>query len=160
MLDDKSCIRRCIELARKSISEGENPFGSIIAGKNDILAESINKTVSYSDISAHAEIIAMRSACEIMKKNDLSECTLYSICEPCPMCSFMARELKIRRVVFSLSSPFMGGFTKWHILDDDELEMFRPVFAHKPEILSGLLKEEAIQIYHDIGWGAMFERYV
>jgi tRNA(adenine34) deaminase len=88
---------------------------------------------------------------------DMSDYTLYSNCEPCPMCSFMAREMKFGRIVFAVHSPIMGGVHKWNIMGDNELEKLPPFFSKKPEIKSGVFKEQAMNAYRKIGWDRMFK---
>ena len=68
------------------------------------------------------------------------------------MCSFMMRELKFKTVVFAIVSPYMGGYSKWEILQDPGLEKIEAVFAKPPEIISGFLKEEAEKIFRKAGW--------
>lgn len=151
---DKKYIRRCIQLANNAVKADDNPFGSVIVQRNKIISESGNKIVN-SDITNHAEIIVMREAQKIKNSNDLSDCEIYSNCEPCPMCAFMMRELKFSRVVFSLTSPYMGGYSKWNILEDKELERFTPFFSKPPEVVAGLLEREAKESFELKGWNRM-----
>ena len=144
-------MRRCIELSDESLSRGDNPFGCVIVKDNKIIVESGNEIKDY-DVTNHAEILAMKKAQKLLKTNDLSGCSIYSNCEPCPMCSFMMRELKFKTVVFALTSPYMGGYSKWEILQDPGLEKIEAVFAKPPEIISGVLKEEAEKIFRKAGW--------
>jgi len=111
----------------------------------DIIAEASND--AKTKVSDHTEIIAMHKAKEILGEDKLLECTLYSNCEPCPMCSFIVREYKVARVVFSVSSPFMGGYSKWNILEDKGLESFPDFFGKVPEIVSGILEDEAKKVF-------------
>jgi len=113
-------IKRCIELAQEALNDGDNPFGSVIVKDGKIIAEARNSAM-HDDITDHAEIIAMRKARKVLGSSDLSDCTLYSNCEPCPMCSFMIREQKLKEVVFALRTPHMGGYTRWDILQDQGL---------------------------------------
>ncbi|MGC9350769.1 MAG: nucleoside deaminase, partial [Sulfurovum sp.] len=113
-------IRRCIELAQEALDNGDNPFGSVVVKENKIIAEARNNAL-HDDITDHAEILAMRKARKALGTPDLSGCTLYSNCEPCPMCSFMMREQKIEEVVFALRTPHMGGYSRWDILQDQGL---------------------------------------
>jgi len=144
-------IHRCIELAKESLERGDNPFGCVIVKDNKTLVESGNE-IKKDDVTNHAEIVAMKKAQEILKTDDLSDCIIYSNCEPCPMCAFMMRELKFKTVVFSLTSPYMGGYSKWEILQDKELEKFEPVFSKPPEVIVGILKKEAEDVFRKAGW--------
>lgn len=144
-------MRRCFELAEKSLERGDNPFGCVIVKNNEIIVESGNE-IKKNDVTNHAEIVAMKKAQKILKTSDLSGYAIYSNCEPCPMCSFMMRELKFKKVVFSLTSPHMGGFSRWDILQDIGLEKFEPVFSKPPEVIVGVLKEEGQEIFKKAGW--------
>ena len=87
-------MKRCIELAQEALNNGDNPFGSIVVKDGKIISEARNNAL-HDDMTDHAEVMAMRRAREALGTPDLSGCTLYTNCEPCPMCSFMIREQKI-----------------------------------------------------------------
>ncbi|MBD3790708.1 MAG: nucleoside deaminase [Campylobacterales bacterium] len=144
-------IRRCMELAQESLDAGDNPFGALVVKEGQIIAEARNSAVRH-DMTDHAEIIAMRSAKEILGTPDLSGCTLYSNCEPCPMCSFMIREQKIKEVVFALRTPHMGGYSRWDILQDKGLARYEPAFATPPNVITGVLEKEAAEQFEKAGW--------
>ena len=150
-MEDKKYIKRCIKLSEKALERGDNPFGALIANKDGVLVESENK-IAENDVTNHAEIMVMRKAQEMLKTNDLSAYTIYSNCEPCPMCAFMIRELKFSRVVFAIKSPHMGGWSKWNILEDRDLLKFEPVFKEPPKVVAGLLEEEATEVFTEAGW--------
>jgi len=138
---DRMFMERCINLARSAMQRGDAPFGSLIAKGNDLIAEGINNRMFR--VSEHAEIIALNRAAELRGSNNLSGCTLYTSCEPCPMCSFMIREFHISRVVFGMQSMHMGGLSKWPILSDPKLNTLGIIFGPPPEILGGVLADEA-----------------
>src|SRR5271163_3840867 len=73
-------------------------------------------SIREADESRHAEIIAIAQARRTLAKKLLRDCTIYSTVEPCAMCSFVIRAAGIRRVVFALHSPVMGGMSRWDIL--------------------------------------------
>ena len=148
---DEYFMQRCINLSAQAFDNGDNPFGCVIVQDNKIIVEAANK-IRENDVTQHAEIIAMRKAQQLLARTDLSDCTLYSNCEPCPMCSFMIRELKFKKVVFALSSPAMGGYSKWPILQDTEITQFKPVFADPPIIVTGVLKKEAAPVFTKAGF--------
>jgi tRNA(adenine34) deaminase len=165
MTIDEKLISLCIKLSEIALSKGDAPFGSVIADKNGrILTRAYNQIRLKGDITRHAEILAMKKAQKKLGKYrldkggyDMSAYTLYSNCEPCPMCSFMARELKFGRIVYAVSSPFMGGVSKWNIIKDNELIKLRPLFSRKPKVVNGVLKEAAMNVYRKIGWDKMFK---
>ena len=144
---DEKFIRKCIELSIKSVQNGGAPFGALVVQNGKIIADSINN--AQSKISDHAEILVLDKAHKILETSNLSSCILYSNCEPCPMCSFMIREYKIKKVVFATHSLFMGGFSKWKILQDEELSKMNIFFGKPPEVISGLLEEEAKKVFDE-----------
>ncbi len=148
---DTAHMKHCLTLAQRAIEKKLPPFGCVIANGDNIVAEAINGDVQ-KDIVQHAEVRAMRTAQRIMNTSDLTPYTLYSNCEPCPMCAFVIRELKIHRVVFALTSPHMGGYSRWHILQDKNLSRFAPVFSSPPTVRTRILEEEARQQFEAAGW--------
>jgi tRNA(Arg) A34 adenosine deaminase TadA len=80
-------MRRAIELAQIGIdSHAGGPFGAVIVKDGKIIAEAHNEVTSTNDPTAHAEVIAIRKACKELNTFQLDDCTLYTSCEPCPMC--------------------------------------------------------------------------
>ncbi len=80
-------MEKAIEEAYVGInSEDGGPFGAIIVKDGHIIASGHNEVVARLDPTAHAEIVAIRKACLLLKRFDLSDCSLYTTCEPCPMC--------------------------------------------------------------------------
>lgn len=77
---------RAIELSRTNIDNNGGPFGAVIVKDGKILAEGTNRVTASNDPTAHAEIIAIRAACAALNTFNLTGCTIYTSCEPCPMC--------------------------------------------------------------------------
>jgi len=86
MEDKNKFMARAIELSIKSASTIGGPFGSVIVKDNKIISEGSNEVTSLNDPTAHAEIVAIRKACQKLRKFNLSGCEIYTTCEPCPMC--------------------------------------------------------------------------
>ncbi|SDM68018.1 tRNA(Arg) A34 adenosine deaminase TadA [Geoalkalibacter ferrihydriticus] len=94
-------IRQAIELSQKSLSnQGLGPFGAIIVRDNQIIGQGWNQVVACNDPTAHAEIIAIRDACLYLATFNLQGCTLYSSCEPCPMCLGAAYWARLDSIVY------------------------------------------------------------
>ena len=147
---DKAMMARCIELSRIAARKGEYPFGTVIALEGRIIAEAINSTIRDSDVTRHAEIIALSHAQKAVGRQQLGRYTLYSNIEPCAMCSYCIREAWVSRVVYALGSPVMGGLSKWNVLRDDGLSDRIPeIFGAVPEVVSGVLLHEAQQAWRD-----------
>jgi tRNA(Arg) A34 adenosine deaminase TadA len=88
MRDHHSFMRRAIELARQTamVDRAGGPFGCVIVREGAIIAEGVNRVLAENDPTCHGEVAAIRAACRALGTHDLSGCTLYSSCEPCPMC--------------------------------------------------------------------------
>ncbi len=79
-------MRKAIELSVENVQNGGGPFGAVIAKDGQIVATGVNRVTSNCDPTAHAEVSAIRAACEKLKTFDLSGYEIYTSCEPCPMC--------------------------------------------------------------------------
>lgn len=152
---DLKMMRRCVELSAAAVTRRELPFSCVICRDGEIVAEAINRVVADADVTKHAEILAISEAQRILGRSDLSDCTIYSNVEPCPMCSFPIRETRIGRVVYAISSPMMGGFSKWNVLGDNEISNVMPeVFGDTPEVAAGLHYREAAAVWRK--WNPIF----
>lgn len=154
---DLHMMRRCIELSRAAAQAGELPFAALICRDGVVIAEATNQVARESDVTRHAEIIAISQAQRALATKNLSGCTLYATVEPCPMCSFPVRETRISRVVFAIASPLMGGASRWDVLTDPELSKRMPeAFGPPPTVVAGLLRKEAARVWrrwNPIAWG-------
>jgi len=84
---DEYFMRRAIALAEEGMNSNEGgPFGAVIVKDDTIIAEGNNAVTSTNDPTAHAEVVAIRNACKTLNTFQLNECTIYTSCEPCPMC--------------------------------------------------------------------------
>lgn len=80
-------MRRAIELAVENVKAGRGgPFGALVVKANQVIATGVNLVTSTNDPTAHAEVVAIRNACEALKVFQLDDCEIYTSCEPCPMC--------------------------------------------------------------------------
>ena len=85
--EDKKFINRAIELSEKGMNaDAGGPFGAIVVKNGEIIAEGYNQVTSSNDPTAHAEVVAIRMACEKLNTFQLDDCIIYTSCEPCPMC--------------------------------------------------------------------------
>lgn len=94
-------MRRAIALSEKSVSNGGGPFGAVIVRNGDIVAEASNSVTIDNDPTAHAEVNAIRQAAAKLGTFDLSDCELYTSCEPCPMCLGAIYWAHISKVYYS-----------------------------------------------------------
>ena len=134
-------MRQCLDLARVALEKGDSPVGSLIVKNGRVVARGIEAVKARSDPTAHAEIEALRSACERLRTLDLSGCVLYTNVEPCWMCSYAIRQTRIARVVFGLRNEKVGGLSsKFRVLVDDALK------SPLPEIEAEILHVEVTQL--------------
>ena len=120
MEEERSFVLYASRLAEKGITDGAGPFGAVIVKDGEILAEAVNRVVMDSDPTAHAEIVAIRKAASFLKSHDLSDCTLYCSCEPCPMCLGAIYWSGIRKIVYTSDrhDAEKAGFSDRHIYDE------------------------------------------
>lgn len=84
---DKYFMKRAIMAAEKGMNSNEGgPFGCVIVKDDQIIAEGCNRVTSTNDPTAHAEVVAIREACNKLDSFQLDGCVIYTSCEPCPMC--------------------------------------------------------------------------
>jgi tRNA(adenine34) deaminase len=98
-------IRRCIELARQALLTNDTPVGSLIVRGDHIIAESAEAVRGCGDVTAHAEIQALRAAFVRLDSRDLTGCTLYTSVEPCVMCAYAIRLARVSVVVSGARPP-------------------------------------------------------
>ena len=83
---DEMFMQQAIDLSIESVANGGGPFGAVIVRDGEVIATGTNRVTATCDPTAHAEVSAIRAACAKLKEFKLSGCTIYSSCEPCPMC--------------------------------------------------------------------------
>lgn len=99
---DKHFLRQTIELAIENVKTGKGgPFAAIITKEEKIIAKGTNIVTTSHDPTAHAEISAIRNACRLLNDFQLEGCTIYSSCEPCPMCLGAIYWARFKRLVFA-----------------------------------------------------------
>jgi len=141
---DTQMMQRCIALSVQSGEAGEYPYGVVIARAGTVVTDSINRVAHEHDVTRHAEVVAISAAQKALSTVSLDDCTIYVSAEPCAYCCYAIRESRISRVVYALSSPHMGGVSKWPVLTDEDISRTMPeVFAAPPSILAGFMARQA-----------------
>jgi tRNA(adenine34) deaminase len=129
-----------IKEAYTSYIKEEIPVGAVIVNNNhEIISMNHNQSIELCDPTAHAEILAIRSACSKIKNHRLNNCTLYTTLEPCPMCAGAILQSKIPLVYFGAYSPKYGAI-------ENNATMFHHNYPHNPEIYGGIYEEECKDI--------------
>ncbi|MBS1796970.1 MAG: nucleoside deaminase [Acidobacteria bacterium] len=146
MRNDEHFMRRCLQLGRAALIAGDAPVGSLIVVGGKIIAEGIESVKSKNDPTAHAEIEAVRVACDKFGAPDLRDATLYTNVEPCVMCAFAIRQTGVRAVVFGLANDRVGGASsKYPVLTASGF----PAKHAPPEIRAGVLLAECENLQRD-----------
>src|SRR5262252_7227109 len=143
---DRRMMSHAIALSTQSGKAGEYPYGAVVCRDGAIVAESINRVTQDCDVTRHAEVVAISLAQKALRSVSLDDCEIFVNAEPCAFCCYAIRESRIRRVLFGLSSPHMGGVSRWNVLADNVLSSVMPdVFGPPPEIVAGFMAQEAEQ---------------
>lgn len=122
-MNDEKWMRHALDLAVNNVHSGRGgPFGAIVVADGQVLAEGTNRVTSAHDPTAHAEVVAIRAACNARGHFELTGCTLYTSCEPCPMCMGAIYWSRLDRVVFSATraDAAEAGFDDDHIYREIE----------------------------------------
>ncbi|GAB7002574.1 nucleoside deaminase [Nocardioides sp. AN3] len=109
---DQDALERAVELAILNVNDGGGPFGAVIVRDGAVLSIGQNRVTRDNDPTAHAEVVAIRRACQALGHFALSGCTLYTSCEPCPLCLSASLWARLDRVVFAADrhDAARGGF--------------------------------------------------
>lgn len=135
-MQNNSFIQSAISQAQIAAKNSEVPIGAIIVKDNKIIASAHNLVEKNSDPTAHAEILAIRSACEIIKSPRLMDCDLYVTLEPCAMCAQAISFARIRRLYFGAYDEKGGG------VENGARVFSHATCNHKPEVYGGINESE------------------
>ncbi|MDR3535363.1 MAG: nucleoside deaminase [Acetobacteraceae bacterium] len=101
-MSNENHMRRAIALSVEMMRSGKGgPFGAVIVHREQIIAEGCNQVTSALDPTAHAEIVAIRHACQALGRFDLAGCEIYTSCEPCPMCLSAIYWARLDRIYYA-----------------------------------------------------------
>lgn len=131
-------MRRAIKLVEDCSLENEIAVGAIIVKNGEIISSAVNRKEELFDVTAHAEILAIRSASEKLKNWRLDGCELYVTLEPCPMCAWAILQSRISSVYFGSYDVKYGAFGS-----AVDLRMFS---EWKPKVYGGILEKECDEI--------------
>ncbi len=130
-------LRQAIDLASENVAKGGGPFGALIVKGRDVVATSGNRVTANLDPTAHAEVMAIRLACQQLGDFQLTDCTLYTSCEPCPMCLGAIYWARLRDVYFACNrfDAAAAGFDDSFIYDEiSKLPERRNIVMHHLEL--------------------------
>jgi tRNA(adenine34) deaminase len=124
--------------AREAAAQGEVPVGAVVVHDGCIIARAGNRTIADCDPTAHAEIVTLRAASQVLGNYRLVDAIMYVTIEPCAMCAGAIVQARIARLVYGADDPRAGAFRScFSILDHPQLN-------HRVEVVPGLLADESI----------------
>ena len=143
--DHRKFMARAIELARQGVdSNAGGPFGCIVVKDGRIVGEGSNRVTSTNDPTAHAEVIAIREACKSLNSFQLDECTIYTSCEPCPMCLGAIYWARPARVFFACARKDAANIG----FDDDFIyEELKKTNEDREMVMVNLMRDEALKVF-------------
>lgn len=137
MSDHERFMRMALAEAQQAAQEGEIPVGAVLVMNGEAIASAHNRREQLHDPTAHAEILALRAGAEKLKDRRLSQCTLYTTLEPCPMCAGAMVMAKLGACIFGASDERQGCCGSVYALTRD------PSFYWRLSSTGGLLAEES-----------------
>ncbi|MEW5420439.1 nucleoside deaminase [Amorphus sp. 3PC139-8] len=135
-----SFMAEALVAARDAAGRGEVPVGAAIVKDGNVMAVAGNRTRELLDPTAHAEILAIRAACQALNDERLSGCDLYVTLEPCPMCAAAISFARIRRLYFGAADPKGGG------VEHGPRIFAQPTCHHAPEVYGGIAETDAADL--------------
>jgi len=137
-------MRIALEEARRAQQIDEVPVGAVLVdASGDLLATACNRTIANTDPTAHAEILALRSAAEKLKNYRLLNTTLYVTIEPCLMCMGAVVHARVARVVYGAPDPKWGAAGSLYHFGLD------PRLNHRPEVVAGVCETECRELIQE-----------
>ena len=132
-------MQRAIEAAH--LAKDEIPVGAVIVKDNEVIASACNKKECENDVTAHAEILALRQAASRLGRWRLEDCVMYVTLEPCPMCAWAILQSRLKAVYFGAYDPNYGALGS--VID------LRCQANSKMKVYGGILAEECKQLLDD-----------
>jgi tRNA(Arg) A34 adenosine deaminase TadA len=143
-MSETEFMQRAIALSAENLAANGGPFGAVVVRDGRIIGEGANRVVPALDPTAHAEVVAIRAACQTIGSHSLESATIYTTCEPCPMCLSAIWWARISQIVYgnSREDAALIGF------DDAEIykEVSRPFEARKLPVRR-FMAQEAGEIF-------------
>ncbi len=155
-INHETFMKAAIQLAFDGMRSGQGgPFGAVIVKDGEIIGRGNNQVALTFDPTAHAEVVAIRDACKHLGHFQLEDCTLYTSCEPCPMCLGAIYWARPKAFYFACTQADAAaiGFDDQFIYDEIELPFDKRKIPTIP-----LLREEALKAFEE--WEGMKDKFV
>jgi len=142
---DQYFLRMAIELARQGMQKNEGgPFGAVVVRNGEVVGRGNNQVTSSNDPTAHAEVVAIRAACQQLQNFQLDDCVIYTSCEPCPMCLGAIYWARPKRIVYACSREDAAAID----FDDDFIYREIPLpIEHRSIPTEQLLQAEGRKVF-------------
>jgi tRNA(Arg) A34 adenosine deaminase TadA len=139
-------MKRAIELSVNNVKNGGGPFGAVIVRGDELISIGVNRVTDRCDPTAHAEVCAIREATSKLQRFDLSDCEIYTSCEPCPMCLGAIYWAHLKKVYYAGTKQDAAdaGFDDSFIYE----ELARP-YAQRHLPMEKLLNQEAQEAFKE-----------
>jgi guanine deaminase len=144
-VSDEEYMRLAFAKAREGIEKGQLPFGAVIVKNSKVIGSAHNTIYEDTSIISHAEMNAIIGACHKIGRIDLSGCTLYATCEPCPMCFGASVLANISRIVYSvrMDNGVIPGFSMLDVTNDE----LKSAGNARIEVIADCLREEGVELF-------------
>lgn len=144
--NDRMYMQQAIDLSVANVANGGGPFGAVIVRDGKVVATGVNRVTANCDPTAHAEVSAIRAACQVVGDFKLEGCTIYTSCEPCPMCLSAIYWAGISRIYYGNTKEDAEAidFSDKFIYE----EIDRPV-AQRSIPTRMLMREQALKAFRD-----------
>ena len=136
-------MSRALELARLGEADGEVPVGAVVVCDGTVVGEGYNRPRALRDPSAHAEILAIRAAAEMLGRERLDGCDLWVTLEPCAMCAGAIAHARIARLYYGAADPKGGA------VEHGARVFEQPQCLHRPEVYAGVGEREAAALLRE-----------
>lgn len=134
---DEMWMQQALALAEQAAAAGEVPVGAVLVRNGEKIAEGWNQPIVLNDPTAHAEIVTLRAAAQVLGNYRLNDCTLYVTLEPCPMCAGALVHARVKRVVYATTDEKAGAA-------GSVLQVLRhPQLNHLCQVTAGVLADAA-----------------
>lgn len=142
---DEKFMRLAIARAREGVDKGQSPFGACIVKNGEVIACEHNLVLQSTDITAHAEIHAIRMACRKLNSIDLSGSMIYSTCEPCPMCFTACHWARISKIIYGaeIDDAKKFGFNELTVSN----KLLKELGKSGLEIVHGFMRKECVELF-------------
>jgi len=147
MNEDEAFMRMAIAAARRGIAAGQTPFGACVVKDGRAVVCAHNQVFRNTDITAHAEIVAIRRACRLLGTVTLEGCAIYSTTEPCPMCFSACHWARIDRIVYgtAIRDALKAGFNELTV----SCRRLGRLGGSRIAVEGGVLRAEALHLFEE-----------